>query len=465
MPETSSDAAVSPTDEPEIDDAAEQMSGPSTGSAPDDLPDAIETHDTEEEAAADAATDEPAPGSVPPARDAAQFGHQPDTVTIRQGGFWSMLFGGALAASIGVVASPYILSSEMLEGRVPAFLAPQQEGEDEVETQLASQQDRLEELEDRLEDLSGDIQTAMDRSDPPPDLSDEVAELTDAQDGFGSRIGEIEDRFGTIEEQIADIGDRLTAVEERPVPTRDDSEVSSSEIESLRDRLEEQRANMESRSSDIDELTSRIETLTSDLEAQDDTISEQRETLDSQSDTLAALREEAEAEDESARESARTELRRAALSRVTNALDTGSPFTDALADLRDTGIDVPEALDDVAESGVPTRNDLTDSFPDAARAALSRVRDGQDSLGAVEIGDFFRDQLGMRSLVPREGDDPDAVLSRAEAALRDARIDDALEEIESLPEEARAELDDWVARAEQRQEALSAADALADSLN
>ena len=71
----------------------------------------------------------------------------------------------------------------------------------------------------------------------------------------------------------------------------------------------------------------------------------------------------------------------------------------------------------------------------------------------------------MRSLTPREGDIPDAILSRAEAALRDARISDALDEIDSLPENAHSALDDWVARATQRQEALSAAAALADRLN
>ena len=93
------------------------------------------------------------------------------------------------------------------------------------------------------------------------------------------------------------------------------------------------------------------------------------------------------------------------------------------------------------------------------------MRDTNDGLGAVEIGDFFRSQLGMRSLVPREGDSPDAILSRAEAALRDARLGAALAELENLPEGARAALDDWIARATQRQEALSAADALSDRLN
>ena|GEM_PF-365472 len=411
-----------------------------------------------------AARDDARPGAAPAAK--------PETVTIRQGGFWSMLFGGALAASIGVVASPYILSSEMLEGRVPAFLAPNQEGADEVETQLAAQGGRLDEIETRLDTLSSDIQAAMDRPDPPPDLSDEVAGLSDTVGSVETRIGEIEDRFGTVESQfgdvegqISDLGNRLTAVEDRPIPTSDDSEVSSSELESLRGRLEEQRAAMEAQSSDIESLTSEIAALASDIETQGATIEEQRDTLATQAGEVATLREAADAEEAAAQDSARTALQRAALTRVETALDSGSPFADALADLRETGVEVPSALADTAETGVPTQTALIDAFPDAARSALSNVRDTNDGLGAVEIGQFFRTQLGMRSLVPREGDGPDAILSRAEAALRDARIGEALTEVENLPEDARAALDDWVARTTQRQEALSAADALADRLN
>lgn len=402
------------------------------------------------------------------ARQSAESSEEPgpkpdttvETVTIRQGGFWSMLFGGALAASIGVVASPYILSSEMLEGRVPAFLAPQQPGadEDEVEMQLASQDDRLAEMDTRLDSLSDDLQTAMDRPDPAPDLSDEVASLRDTLGGVEDGLADLQGQIGTIEEEIGGLGNRLTAVEDRPIPTSDDSDVSSSEIESLRTRLEEQRADMEAQRSAIEEQRSQIE-------AQNSAIAEQQEMLATQSDDLAALRDEAESEAQTARESARATLQRAALSRVMTALDTGEPFTDALTDLDETGVEVPGPLADAAEIGVPRQNDLAESFPDAARTALSRVRDTQDSLGAVEIGNFFRNQLGMRSLVPREGDDPDAILSRAEAAVRDARIGDALSELDSLPEDARGALDDWVMRATQRQEALSAANALADRLN
>jgi hypothetical protein len=71
---------------------------------------------------------------------------------------------------------------------------------------------------------------------------------------------------------------------------------------------------------------------------------------------------------------------------------------------------------------------------------------------------FLRSQTGARSLAPRAGDDPDAVLSRAEAAVRDGRLREALAELEALPPAAAAELAPWRARAEQRVEALDALD-------
>jgi len=74
-------------------------------------------------------------------------------------------------------------------------------------------------------------------------------------------------------------------------------------------------------------------------------------------------------------------------------------------------------------------------------------------------------QLGARSVEPREGNDPDAILSRAEAALINGHLPQALAEIAALPDEAQAEMGNWVTLATIRAAALSAAAALAQSLN
>ncbi len=157
----------------------------------------------------------------------------------------------------------------------------------------------------------------------------------------------------------------------------------------------------------------------------------------------------------------------AALSRVMAALDTGQPYTDALSDLTTaTGLTAPAALADHASEGVPTLANLQASFPEAARAALDAairagVKDG--SIGKVEA--FLRIQLGTRTLEPKAGDDPDAVLSRAEDALRRGDLSGALSEIDALPEAAQPALATWKAQAESRKSAIEAGAALAQQLN
>ena len=77
---------------------------------------------------------------------------------------------------------------------------------------------------------------------------------------------------------------------------------------------------------------------------------------------------------------------------------------------------------------------------------------------------FLRTQVGARSLEAREGDDPDAVLSRAEAALARGDIAAALDEIATLPAVGQDAMADWVALAETRRTALAAAADLAAQL-
>ena len=157
---------------------------------------------------------------------------------------------------------------------------------------------------------------------------------------------------------------------------------------------------------------------------------------------------------------------RAALSRIEGALETGAPMGAALDDLAAAiQADVPVELTAVRD-GVPTLASLQTSFPDYARAALATAR-REGASGEVEGGltAFLRNQLDIRSVAPKEGDSADAVLSRAEAALREGRLTDTLAELGALPEVARAELTEWRGLAEARADALSAAATLATSLN
>lgn len=190
-----------------------------------------------------------------------------------------------------------------------------------------------------------------------------------------------------------------------------------------------------------------------------------REDLDALQSTIAELEAENEAAKANARSAAEATLKRAAMTRVQTALDTGAGFGDVLAELTDLGVEVPDALSEAA-GGVPTLASLQDSFPDAARAALAADREAAAESGETGgLTGFFKSQLGARSLTPQEGDGTDAVLSRAEAALRSGRLADALSELNTLPEVAQPAMADWLAQASGRASALDAAKTLSDSLN
>ena len=150
-----------------------------------------------------------------------------------------------------------------------------------------------------------------------------------------------------------------------------------------------------------------------------------------------------------------------ALAEVQAALDSGAPYAVALAGLAD----VPAVLSDHAQSGLPTLLNLTEAFPEAARAALdAALRADMGQSWADRATNFLRTQTGARSTTARAGTDPDAVLSRAEAALRAHDLATALTEIAALPAPALAEMAAWQALAETRLAGETAVAGLAAAL-
>jgi len=102
----------------------------------------------------------------------------------------------------------------------------------------------------------------------------------------------------------------------------------------------------------------------------------------------------------------------------------------------------------------------------AARAALAASLTVDTDAGLLgRLGDFLKVQTGARSLTPKEGDDPDAVLSRAEQAMREGRVGDALELVGALPETGQAAMADWIQTAQLHADTMAAFDALTSALS
>jgi len=329
-----------------------------------------------------------------------------EQVTVRKGGFAPMVLGGVLAGATGFGAAYYLMSQREVE-----VTAAVETLRSETEQALADQSDQISALSD-----------AVDAAEPP-DLSG----LRQAQSELQDTVAALSDRLDGTQETLTSIRERLTALEKRPVAEGASDEAIAAyeaELKALQDAMAAQRAEIEKMTAEAREM------------------------------------------EENAEATAQATRRRAALSRIATALDTGSAFADAVAELESTGIEMPEGLSRTAGEGVATLAELEESFPAAARAALAAARDAAIEAGETGgLTDFLRTQLGVRSLEPRAGNDPDAILSRAEAAVREGRLHDALTEIGTLPEVARAELTDWTARATRRLDALAAVRDLSEQLN
>lgn len=168
-----------------------------------------------------------------------------------------------------------------------------------------------------------------------------------------------------------------------------------------------------------------------------------------------ALRLKAEAE-----KMLRLATLQAALGDLRAAYESGAALDPQLVKLTDAGMTIPDALASQAQ-GVPTAAALREGFAPAARDALV-VSLANTAEGGIwgRIGALLRGQTGARSLTPHAGTDPDAILSRAEAALGAGDLAAALAEIATLPDAGQARMAEWSGLAERRQTAGTAIAAL-----
>lgn len=340
------------------------------------------------------------------------------------GGFVAGLLGGAVAIA-GGVGFLWLSNPDLLRGETPGLAA--------FEERLSAQTTETEGLAQELAALREEV-GALPSDDGAADqrIAEVEAALTERLDALATEVAAMSSTLDVLE-------GRISQVESRPPVMEGDAagEATAEVVAEMRAALDAQRAEIASLA---EEARGRIE---------------------------AAEAEAAEMQ-AAAEEAARAAVARAALSRLRAALEAGGPYAAALSDL--SGVSeapMPEALMASAESGVPTVADLQRSFPEAAREALAAsIRSDVDpDAGAIQrLGAFLKAQTGARSLSPREGEDPDAVLSRAEAAVADGDIAEALALLDQLPPEGRSALADWRQSAARRAEALAAADALAADL-
>ena len=269
-------------------------------------------------------------------------------------------------------------------------------------------------------------------------LQTQVAELSDQVQALQADLQKADARLASLETapapqsdagQIAALELRLAALESKPMPAGTDS--------AALDQLRAEVAAIKTNGAAV--MSAQVQ---ADLDAK----------VQATEAKLTAIEQSAQAQ-------AAATLTRAALGQIAAALDSGAPYPSAIAAL--AGADIAVVLTDNATAGLPSLQALQASFPDSARTALeAALRANMGESWSERVGNFLRTQVGVRSLTPRDGPDPDAILSRAEAALTAGDVAQALAEIATLPTPAQDALSAWRVRAQLRLDAQAALAAL-----
>lgn len=342
------------------------------------------------------------------------------TTIVRNGGTGTFFLGGMIAAGMGFGASLLPQVTPFIGGKTAA-----------LEATIAEQAETITGLQAKIAELS-----------EGPDLSAVSQGLADTESRLNENIDMVRAETRTLTGQYSGLDQRISNVEKRPTGGEfDDAAVQAyeREVTALREEVAAQSADIQGMAGDAAARIASLEAAAQEVSA-----------------TSAELRAEAYAARAAAEAAAAKASAQSSLTQIASALSGGGGFEAALPGL--TGLfEVPAAFQENAADGVLTQAKLEEQLPDAARAALTAARSAGESgedVGHVE--GFFRKQFGVRSTVAQDGTSADAILSRAEAALRDGDLATTLTELDALPDTAKSALSDWTAALSARQGVVAA---------
>ena len=275
--------------------------------------------------------------------------------------------------------------------------------------------------------------------------------------------------------QITGIDARLNALEGRltDVDQRAVGDVFQSDLDELTNRYDQRFLEIASQLENFDKRLAALEKSTIDSAIPDELVAQYqdevkrlKETLEAQRESLQQFISETAETANAVTQRAKDTVARGILAQIRAAIDAGGPFDTAIQEFDEqVGEALPNQLRSLAQEGVQTYQELRDSFAEAARSALNAARDEvNENEGFMGIGNYLRKQFQARSVTPKTGDDADAVLSRAEQALRENDLNGALNELDALPDAARDQMQPWIDQARERQDALEQLDILSQEI-
>jgi hypothetical protein len=294
-------------------------------------------------------------------------------------------------------------------------------------------------------------------------IRNEVAALPAAGDGneaFDQRIAAIEERVSGLASGLDSLRGEVAAIETAPATDGTpaapvDLSAVETRIAALETALGEAREAMAPASA-LAAVEEAVAGLRAELDAgrdAQDAIAPRLDALDAAVATLSGkVEEQAEAP--------ATAIIIAASS-LTAAIDRGAPFTTELDTYAALVPDAPqlEGLRALAAAGVPTRAQLAAESDAAANAMIAAARPADPDAGIVDR--LMGSMMGLVQVRPIgmvEGDGVPEIAARLDAAVASGDYERALAEFDTLPPEAKAAGEAFVARLRARH----AADRLAD---
>lgn len=384
---------------------------------------------------------------VPPARVETRV------VEVRKGRFLPLFLGGVVAAGLGAGATywalPYLPPALLPAGAGTSseaqLQAARDAGAEAAKAELAAQNDAF---VARAASAGADAARQLLADTPAPAALPATAPV---------EATELQAMLKAQQDKLAALEGTLAALSSRPASTASPSTqpltaMDAPSADALRAELDQLRAQVAAQDRQLQQLeqrpaldaatAQRIEQLANqagDAQQQISAVAAQAE------QRIASAEEQARALEQTAADANRRALAAAAVAHLQAAMESGGDRASALQALTEAGIELPAVL----TGEVPTLSALQSGFDTAARAGLAAARKEAGGEGGAmgAIGNFLRVQTGARSVEPREGDDPDAILSRANAAVTAGDIAGALAEIVTLPASGQEAMAGWTASA------------------
>lgn len=338
----------------------------------------------------------------------------------RQFQIFQMLMSGIISGAIGFGAAYYLFASTIMNNRVSL-----NDALIELDTNIKSNADGISQNAKADREQDTNIQGIMAKLETHIIQFEALAGTLPSMTNSPEAIDALKARVESIEMLTTDMGQLMAKLEKRPVAATLSSEA---------------------------------------IAAYNSEVTKLIETMAAQRKEMETLLGDATAEKAQASKVARRTQVNLTFNAIQTAFNNGESFATELNEFAKlTNAQIPVDLQKIAGEGVWQLDKLIDTFPEVARAAIAADRSGESYDGTIQsLLRFLKWQVQARSVAPKEGTDADSVLSRAEAALREGKLDKALEELQALQPPAKEAMAEWQAEAQQRLNLVHALNSLSE---